>query len=496
MGGAAARAPAGPTAPTGQRWSRPRGAVPGQVDDEDGERQAYRDHQPAEPGPAGAGVRRASRWPSIASTPVGAVAGASRGQWPTARQSCRIGDPSGAGRRGVVGRIRLPGPSGVPGLGLRRPHGHLPVAYRPRCRMQRITASGTSPSTGSPCSRRPAQLGAGHVERGRPGPSTARQPGGWVDRGAPGRPTTARVTRSPQVGSSFQVVRPATTSDPTTRISSRRGSSRWSCADGVDGVGRAAPVDLHPAGLESGPVRPPPPRPWRSGPRPGSPDGPLLLPGLVGHHQQHAVEPERDPDRPRPAPDGRCGSGRRCPRRCRCAAGAGTTSGPGESGHHRCERLHLRLVHHDVGEAELAPAAGGGVSMISSVVPIRAIGDPSTCSGVTDRAPASRAMASSRSGTIWTTKVRTLQLELVEPCAGRLPDPLDPLVVVLGRGGLEDLGTDVAGGQARVDPDDVGLAGGDAEHPLPAAPDDDRADGVAGPGRGPDGPGHAGSARP
>jgi hypothetical protein len=70
-------------------------------------------------------------------------------------------------------------------------------------------------------------------------------------------------------------------------------------------------------------------------------------------------------------------------------------------------------------------------------------------------------------------KGEDLQLELVEAGPGGLPDPLDALVVVLGRGGLEHLGPDVAGSQARIDPDDVGLAGGDAQHPLAAPADDD-----------------------
>ena len=81
---------------------------------------------------------------------------------------------------------------------------------------------------------------------------------------------------------------------------------------GVDGVARAAAVDLDPAGLDPGQSATPRPRPWP--PVLGAGDRPLrrLLPRVVGHHQQHPVEGEGVAARDRGAPGGRRGAGRRC----------------------------------------------------------------------------------------------------------------------------------------------------------------------------------------
>ena len=91
-------------------------------------------------------------------------------------------------------RIRLPRPSGVSGLGLRRPHAHLPVAYRPRWWMQRITASGTRPSTGSPA----RGAGAARCWRRRTGRPGRRPPASPAGR-APAPPRDAHHRQGDQV---------------------------------------------------------------------------------------------------------------------------------------------------------------------------------------------------------------------------------------------------------------------------------------------------------
>ena len=176
-----------------------------------------------------------------------------------------VADPVGAGTAaGTLGtRSRL-----------RRPHTHLPVAYRPRRRMQRITASGTSPSTGSPASSRPrssvleTSTGAtGHVDR----PPARR---GGSDRVPPGPAHHGQGHQLPQLrlvlpGGEVRRPRPIR---PPDELGPR--GSRCSWSDGVDGVRRTTAVDLDPARLEARPPSARRPPPWRSGPRPGSPGAP------------------------------------------------------------------------------------------------------------------------------------------------------------------------------------------------------------------------------
>ena len=111
--------------------------------------------------------------------------------------------------------------------------------------------------------------------------------------------------------------------------------------------------------------------------------------------------------------------------------------------------------------------------MICSTVPMRAM----AC-GRPDRArPTWCGEALERPGSVvgdLHEEGETLQLEVAETIAGRLLHPREPLVVMLGRGGGDRLGTDVTGGQAGVEPDDVRLPAGDAEDPPAAATDDDR----------------------
>ena len=249
------------TAPPGSPRSGPGGAVAGHVHDQDSEDQAHARPRDRRRRPRCRRVRRAARWAlrsrrrQAASGPASGPAGS------VARSASAPGGPdrstgSGAGRGRcpvrLRDRVRLPRPSGVPGLGLRRPHAHLPVAYRPRWWMQRITASGTSPSTGSPCSRR-RRSSVLETSNGAAGTSTARQPGGT---GTGVRPGPAHHGQGDQVpecglvvpgGETGHHVRPDHQGELGPRF------VRQQLTDGVHGVGRAAPVDLDAAGRQARP---------------------------------------------------------------------------------------------------------------------------------------------------------------------------------------------------------------------------------------------------
>ena len=67
-----------------------------------------------------------------------------------------------------------------------------------------------------------------------------------------------------------------------------------------------------------------------------------------------------------------------------------------------------------------------------------------------------------------------MQLDPVEPVAGGLADHLQLPVGRLGGGAGPGVGVDDARGQGRVEPDDVGVAPHEGEHPRPAAADHDR----------------------
>ena len=162
------------------------------------------------------------------------------------------------------------------------------------------------------------------------GPSThsTRQPGGRcgvapsarAGRRAGGRETTARVTMPPD--------RPPAPMCPGQRSSRPRSPDRSpaaaarppaasarSCLDRRHRVARPTPVDLHAAGLDAG-------DPLRQGLGHGEPvlggrHGPArrLLPGVVGHDQQQAVERQGLRDGPRAATCPMCGGSNVPPKR-------------------------------------------------------------------------------------------------------------------------------------------------------------------------------------
>ena len=284
--------------------------------------------------------------------------------------------------------------------------------------MQRITASGTRPSTGSPASsrRRSSVLetsngATGHVDRA--------PPGGGSTGSTPGRPTTASVTSSARRASSCQVVEAGDHVRPDHQRQLGPGYVPSELADGVDGVGRPAPVDLQAATARA-----------RASPRTAASTmakrssagvttaGPPSA--RVGWPPPPACGRARGSPAPRrPPPGGPCGWGRRCHRRCRSGRAPVTPRcRPGRPPPARTPPSPPRGPR--CREPEVLPPLDRRRSMIWSMVPIRAIGEPSTCSGVTDMAPARRSMASSRSGTIWTRNVRHCSSSSVEPVARRL----------------------------------------------------------------------------
>ena len=75
-------------------------------------------------------------------------------------------------------------------------------------------------------------------------------------------------------------------------------------------------------------------------------------------------------------------------------------------------------------------------------------------------------------------EVADLQLEVVEPVARTLADPLHLLGGLGGERALDRVGADRTGAQVRVDPDDVGLAAGEPQELRASPADEDRRAGL------------------
>ena len=164
-------------------------------------------------------------------------------------------------------------------------------AYRSRRRMQRMTASGTMPSTERPSA---SSARTSELETGTWGPSThsARQPGGTAGAAPVGRDTTARVTRRRRSsgGARSRARAPGRPRRRGRALSGRAARFRQDLLGGVHRVAGAAPLHFEPArlgardllGQELGQrvaVRRRRDRPL-----------PRLLPGIVGHDKEEAVE--------------------------------------------------------------------------------------------------------------------------------------------------------------------------------------------------------------
>ncbi len=193
--------------------------------------------------------------------------------------------------------------------------------------MQRMTASGTSPSTDSTGSSSRPQVGARHVDRGDRHPDRP-PPGRGVERGrarpvdhGQGRPGRGGASWSCQVSSAATTSAPTTTKSLGARLGRRAAAGPCRrCRTGRPGRARCAT----PRGRDGRPGRRPP---WRTGPRPGSPAGPASATG--GWPPPPASGRGRArPRRPPPPRRARGGSDRTCPRRC-------PMRGPGR-GHLRC----------------------------------------------------------------------------------------------------------------------------------------------------------------
>ena len=194
---------------------------------------------------------------------------------------------------GTMGRRPVRG--AAVGLAGGQPHSHLPLAYRSRSTMQRMTASGTSPSTGSPDSsldRRTVletSTGAhGHPDRA--------PPGRWFDHRHPGPIDHGQRHQVPQ----GLVVVPGV--EGGHHVGSHHDDTSASGSVGEELVERCRRcTSAHHGRTRCG--TPPVPagrqvrRPrGRTGPRPAHRPV-VLLPRVVGHHHQHAVQPERRPHR-------------------------------------------------------------------------------------------------------------------------------------------------------------------------------------------------------
>ena len=112
--------------------------------------------------------------------------------------------------------------------------------------------------------------------------------------------------------------------------------------------------------------------------------------------------------------------------------------------------------------------------MICSTVPIWKNGAPSSTSGGSPNAGPS--CSADLLGPVGDHRLEDLhlQLELVEPVAGRRADGVDLLVDGVGGRRRHRLGVDLAADDLRVDADDVGLLGGQGQDLRPAAADHDR----------------------
>ena len=196
-------------------------------------------------------------------------------------------------------------------------------AYRSRRRMQRMTASGTMPSTEPPS---PSSARTSELDTATWGPSThsARQPGGIAGRRA-GRPGhDGQRHQPPEVlrampGAELRHQVGPDDEEELCRLAAR---FRQDLLGGVHRVAGAAPLHFEPArlgpgyllGQELG---------QRVAVRSGR-DRPLsrLLPGIVGHDEQEAVEAQLLCDGAWPRRRDRRAAGRRCRRRSRCGSGA------------------------------------------------------------------------------------------------------------------------------------------------------------------------------
>ena len=170
--------------------------------------------------------------------------------------------------------------------------------------MQATVAGGTRKSSGRPSQHPGAQVGArtppGGVPRpaGRPSPRAAPTV-------APGRPTTTSEACRRRSSIRSQVGMPAAASSPTITNTPASGARDRKLLHGVDGVGVAAAVELEAAGLQAVHV-------GDRGLDHGHAIGGRaersrthLLPGHVGHREQHPIEPEgvADVDRGHQMPD-------------------------------------------------------------------------------------------------------------------------------------------------------------------------------------------------
>ena len=165
------------------------------------------------------------------------------------------------------------------------------TAYRARRRMQRMTGSGTMPSTGRPSARQLTDLRAGDGHLGPVDPFGP-PPRGNGRRGA-GRPgDDGQGDEAPEVLGAVPGAELGDQVGPDHQVQLRRGAARLrqDLLGGVHRVAGAAPLDLEPAGL--GPRDLP-----RQGlgqrvavRRRGHRPLPRLLPRVVGHDEQQAVE--------------------------------------------------------------------------------------------------------------------------------------------------------------------------------------------------------------
>ena len=253
-----------------------------------------------------------------------------------------VGDPAPAGRRSTGGDgssdpvrrvlVRRTGTATSAVWGTRTwsevgRTAHLSVAYRPA-----VGCNGSPPRAPG---RRPAlrarAVGAVPCWRRRRGRPERRRPAipWWTGTGgAPGRSDDGQGDQVPQ---GLMVV-PGVEGRPRRRRppprSAGRRVRREQLADGVDGVGGPTPVDLDAAGLQPGRSAQRRPPPWRTRSSAGVTGRSCFCHGWLATTTSMRSRSEVARTTARPARGARCGSDRRCLRRCR--------SGDADGGHLRC----------------------------------------------------------------------------------------------------------------------------------------------------------------
>ena len=278
------------------------------------------------------------------------------------------------------------------------------TAYIPRRRMQRITLSGTSPSTGSPAGEPVTDLRTRdrHLRAVDPGGAPARRDlGGDLARAGhdgQGDQVAKVVMAVPGLELGDQVCAHDQVELHVPAADARRGQD---LLGGVHRVAGAAAVDLEPAGLGA-----------RDLPRQGLGQGvavlgrgdrplPAFCHGSLATTRSRRSSPRRSTTARAAATWPRCG-GSNVPPRIPIRAGG---SGPGKFCNDRRQHVHLRLVHDDVAESELLAPRTQDVDDLGHRADERG-GRGRSCPGVRLSTGASDATTSGAFGTTCTATVQ------------------------------------------------------------------------------------------